>query len=52
MQGFECAVHEHTHSDVAIRRKNVNVSLEATGLRPVSPEVLEEMVAKAVRLKS
>ena len=44
-------MHGHTHSDVAIRRKNVNVSLEATGLRPVSPEALEEMVTKAVRLR-
>ena len=50
-EGFECTVHGHTHSDVAIRPKNVNVSLEATGLRPVSPTALEEMVTKAVRLK-
>lgn len=50
-EGFECTVHGHAHSDVAIRRKNANVSLEATGLRPVSPEALEEMVTKAVRLK-
>lgn len=39
-------------SDVAIRRKNVNVSLEATGLRPVLLEALEEMVTRAVRRKS
>ena len=51
VQGFECMVRGHTHSDVAIRRKNVNVSLEATGLRPVSPAGLEDMVTKAVRLK-
>jgi len=50
-EGFECTVHGHTHSDVAIRRKNVNVSLEATGLHPVSPDVLKDMVTKAVRLK-
>ena len=50
-EGFECTVRGHTHSDVAIRRKNVNVSLEATGLRPVSPAGLEEMVTNAVRLK-
>ena len=49
---FECTVHGHTHSDVAIRCKNVNVSLEATGLRPVLPEVLEEMVTKAVRWRT
>lgn len=48
-EGFECTVQGHTHSDVAIRRKNVNVSLEATGLCPVSPEALEEMVTKAVQ---
>lgn len=41
----------HTHSDVVIRRKNVNVSLEATGSRSVSPGALEEMVIKAVRLR-
>ena len=50
-EGFECTVHGHAHSDVAIRRENVNVCLKATGLRPVSPEALEEMVTKAVRLK-
>ncbi len=44
-------MHGHAHSDVAIERKNVNVSLEATGLHPVSLEALEEMVTKAVRLK-
>lgn len=50
-EGFECTVHGHAHSDVAIRRENVNVCLKATGLRPVSPAALEEMVTKAVRLK-
>ncbi|MBF4554411.1 hypothetical protein [Corynebacterium suicordis] len=50
-EGFECTVRGHTHSDVAIRRKNVNVILEARGLRPVSPATLEEMVTKAVRLR-
>lgn len=50
-EGFECTMHGLTHSNVAIRRKNVNVSLEATSLCPVSPEALEEMVTRAVRLK-
>lgn len=46
--GFDCTVHGHTHSAVSVRPKNVNVSLEATDLKPVSSEQLEELVTRAV----
>lgn len=49
--GFDCTVHGHTHSSVPVRPKNVNVSLEATDLKPVSPEHLQELVARAVKWK-
>lgn len=49
---FDCTIHGHTHSDVAVMPKNVNVSLEATALRPVSPEKLNELVSSAVRMKN
>ncbi|MEJ6549020.1 metallophosphoesterase [Corynebacterium sp. USCH3] len=49
--GFDCTVHGHTHSSVPVRPKNVNVSLEATDLRPVSPAQLEELVTRAVKWK-
>lgn len=48
-EGFDCTVHGHTHSQVPVRRKHVNLSLEATGLAPVSPERLEELVTQAAR---
>lgn len=50
-EGFDCTVHGHTHSSVPVRRKHVNLSLEATGLAPVSPERLEELVTQAVRFR-
>ncbi|WP_291475667.1 metallophosphoesterase [Corynebacterium sp.] len=50
-EGFDCTVHGHTHSSVPVRRKHVNLSLEATGLAPVSPERLEELVGQAVRYR-
>lgn len=50
-EGFDCTVHGHTHSSVPVRRKHVNLSLEATGLAPVSPEKLEELVTQAVRFR-
>lgn len=49
--GFDCTVHGHTHSSVPVRPKNVNISLEATDLKPVSPEQLEELVTRAVKWK-
>ncbi|MGO3099568.1 metallophosphoesterase family protein [Corynebacterium variabile] len=49
-EGFYCTVHGHTHSSVPVTRKHVNLSLEATGLRPVSPDQLEALVTQAVRL--
>ncbi len=49
-EGFDCTVHGHTHSSVPVTRKHVNLSLEATGLRPVSPSQLEALVAQAVRM--
>ena len=50
-EGFDCTVHGHTHSSVPVRRKHVNLSLEATGLAPVSQERLEELVGQAVRYR-
>ncbi|MCI1256750.1 MAG: metallophosphoesterase family protein [Corynebacterium provencense] len=50
-EGFDCTVHGHTHSPVPVTRKHVNLSLEATGLAPVSPEKLEELVTQAVRFR-
>lgn len=50
-EGFDRTVHGHTHSSVPVRRKHVNLSLEATGLAPVSPERLEELVTQAVRFR-
>lgn len=49
--GFDCTVHGHTHSTVAVRPKNVNVSLEATDLKPVSSGQLLDLVTRAVKWK-
>jgi calcineurin-like phosphoesterase family protein len=49
--GFDCTVHGHTHSAVPVRPKNVNVSLEAADLKPVSPSQLEDLVTRAVKWK-
>lgn len=50
-EGFDCTVHGHTHSPVPVRRKHVNLSLEATGMAPVSPERWEELATQAVRFR-
>ncbi|HIW92402.1 MAG TPA: hypothetical protein H9870_12185 [Candidatus Corynebacterium avicola] len=50
-EGFECTVHGHTHSSVPVRRKHVNLSLEATDMKPVSPGKREELVTQAVRFR-
>lgn len=44
-------MHGNTDSPVPVRRKHVNLSLEATGMAPVSPERLEELVTQAVRFR-
>lgn len=47
--GFDCIIHGHTHSDVPIDGKHVNLCLEATNLRPIHSEELWDRVNQALQ---